>query len=172
MLREQIGDEAFFRLLRAYAETFRDRPATSLDFWQLAEQISGQDLGWFFGQWLLLGGMPRYTLFWTETQGGAAVLLCPADPASNYRLDLPLRFVAGDQEQPVTLEVRGPEARGAFDIYFAPADVVVDPDQNVLAQVQTQAIAALPEVCPAPGDEKWGEFTAPARTAPPLPASR
>ena len=66
MLRQQIGDEAFFTLLRTYAATYADRPAATLDFWQLAESVSGQDLAWFFGQWLLQpGGIPRYTLYWT-----------------------------------------------------------------------------------------------------------
>ena len=44
----EIGDVAFFELIRMWVEIFSNRPATTLDFWQLAEQVSGQDLAWCF----------------------------------------------------------------------------------------------------------------------------
>jgi len=47
-LRDEIGDEAFFTLLRTYAAEFADGNATTEDFIALAEDISGQDLEEFF----------------------------------------------------------------------------------------------------------------------------
>jgi hypothetical protein len=47
-LRDEIGDEAFFTLLRTYAAEFADGNATTADFIALAEDISGQDLQEFF----------------------------------------------------------------------------------------------------------------------------
>jgi aminopeptidase N len=47
-LREEIGDEAFFSLLRTYTADFADGNATTADFIALAEEISGQDLDEFF----------------------------------------------------------------------------------------------------------------------------
>jgi hypothetical protein len=147
MLRAEIGDEAFFALLRRYLVTFADRPVDTLDFWRLAEEISGQDLAWFFEQWVMQpGGLPRYALYWTETAAGADILLCPTGPGA-YRLNLPLHF-AGSGEEDVTLLVEGEPVRASFDLSFAPSQVSADPDQMILAQVQTQAIAALPEGCP------------------------
>jgi len=148
MLRRQIGDEAFFKLLKTYAMTFRDRPTDSLDFWQLAEEVSGQDLGWFFEQWLMQGGLPRYTLYWSGRDSGADVLLCATQP-EQYRLDLPLRFTNQSQAGDAVLAVDGAQARASFPLDFMPAEVTPDPDQTVLAQVQVQPIAELPEACPA-----------------------
>ncbi len=150
MLRQQIGDDAFFTLLRTYAATYADRPTTTLDFWQLAESVSGQDLAWFFDQWLLqAGGIPRFTLYWTETAAGADVLLCATQPG-DYRLTLPLRFAQDTQTADAGLPVDGSQARGSFALSFAPATLTPDPDQAVLAQVQVQPIAALPNACPPP----------------------
>ncbi len=147
MLREQIGDDAFFALLRRYVETFRDRPATTVDFWRLAEEVSGQDLAWFFEQWLMQGGIPRYTLYWTTATAGVNVdvLLCADQPAP-YRLDLPLRFNDSD----VLLTVDGAETRAAFSTSTPPTTLSADPDQAVLAQVLVQPIAELPAACPVP----------------------
>lgn len=147
MLRAQIGDDTFFTLLRTYADTFRDRPAASLDFWRLANEVSGQDLDWFFNQWLLQGGLPRYTLYWS----GADLLLC-ADTPHTYRLDLPLRFAGEGQQTDAVLSVETTQALASFTLDFAPATLFVDPDQAILAQVQLQPIAELPETCPPPGD--------------------
>ena len=47
-LREEIGDEAFFTLLRTYTAAFADGNATTEDFIALAEEISGRDLEEFF----------------------------------------------------------------------------------------------------------------------------
>jgi hypothetical protein len=146
MLRQQIGDDAFFTLLRTYIDTFRNRPATTVDFWRLAEEVSGQDLDWFFQQWLMQGGIPKYTLYWSETESGADVLLCSAAPGI-YRLDLPLRFVAIGEQADVILSVEQANANGMYDLGFAPTAVTVDTDQNILAQVQVQPIAELPTAC-------------------------
>jgi hypothetical protein len=145
MLRGQIGDDAFWALLRQYADTFSTRPVDSVDFWRLAEEVSGQDLAWFFDQWLLRGGLPRYTLYWS----GGDVLLCAHQP-DLYQIDLPVRFIATEfTHHDMVLTVRKAETRASVPLSFFPGEVVADPDQTVLAQVQVQPIETLPEGCPA-----------------------
>ena len=51
-LRETIGDDAFFTLLRTWYETYKYGNATTADFIALAEQVSGQELSAFFDDWL------------------------------------------------------------------------------------------------------------------------
>ncbi|MEW6579571.1 MAG: M1 family metallopeptidase, partial [Chloroflexota bacterium] len=147
MLRGAIGDDAFFAFLQTYAKQFRDRPTSTLDVWRLAESVSGQDLAWFFDQWLLQSGIPRYTLYWSEGDSGIEVLLCP-DGSGAYRLTLPLRLRQGVHEENALLAVGEDGARASFALDFVPGEVLPDPTQDVLAQVIVQPIAALPEACP------------------------
>ncbi len=151
MLRQEIGDEAFFKLLRTTVTTFTDRPISTLDFWRLAEEVSGQDLDAFFTQWLLRGGIPNLTLYWSATDAGADVLLC-ANAATDYRFALPLRFGDGTHSADAALDVTPGDQRVSLPLDFAPTTLAVDPDQLVLAQVQVQQIATLPGVCAAVGD--------------------
>jgi len=51
-LRDEVGDDAFFEILRTYAARFADGNATTADFVGIAEEISGKDLGAFFDMWL------------------------------------------------------------------------------------------------------------------------
>jgi aminopeptidase N len=51
-LRLQVGDDAFFEILRTYYDRYQYGNATTEDFIGVAEEISGQDLGDFFDSWL------------------------------------------------------------------------------------------------------------------------
>ncbi|WP_084285502.1 M1 family metallopeptidase [Solirubrobacter soli] len=57
-LREKIGDDAFFRILKTWTAKYRYGTATTKDFIALSERISGQDLTSFFNVWLYTPGKP------------------------------------------------------------------------------------------------------------------
>jgi aminopeptidase N len=57
-LRQRVGDQVFFEILRAYHDRFRHAAATTADFVGVAEQISGQDLEEFFQGWLFEQTVP------------------------------------------------------------------------------------------------------------------
>ena len=51
-LLQEIGDDAFFELLQTWAADNEGETVTTDDFIELAEDVSGQDLGDFFTAWL------------------------------------------------------------------------------------------------------------------------
>jgi aminopeptidase N len=51
-LRERVGDDDFFAILRAWIDEHQDGTASTADFVALAERISGEDLGPLFHEWL------------------------------------------------------------------------------------------------------------------------
>ena len=59
MLREQLlGDSLFFVALRSYFSEFSGGWANTEDFIAAANQAAGQDLRWFFNQWIYQPGHP------------------------------------------------------------------------------------------------------------------
>ena len=52
-LRLTVGNDAFFKILRQWADRNLNAPAATADFRTLAEQISGVDLDGFFDEWLV-----------------------------------------------------------------------------------------------------------------------
>jgi hypothetical protein len=52
MLREYLGTPTFERVLREYARRYQFKHVRGEDFRQVAEQVSGQSLGWFWDQWI------------------------------------------------------------------------------------------------------------------------
>ena len=51
-LRYVVGDEAMRRILRSYYARWQLKHVDEQAFRAVCEEISGQDLGWLFGQWL------------------------------------------------------------------------------------------------------------------------
>ena len=51
-LREKIGDDPFFRILRNWTAEHAHSTGTTEQFIDLAQRISGQDLSAFFQTWL------------------------------------------------------------------------------------------------------------------------
>jgi aminopeptidase N len=140
MLREQVGDSAFFRGVRAYYKAYRDTSVVSAQFQEKIEDASGQRLGWFFQQWLYQAGCPKLQVRWTAdtVAHSLQVTVVQTQPQAwgRFRLpSLPLALVMPDgsterrvitviaqNETVVTLPLPGP----------APVDLIVDPDGTLL----------------------------------------
>ena len=55
MLRWQVGDSTFFKILREYFNEYEYKSASTKDFQTVCENVSGQDLSQFFDQWVYNG---------------------------------------------------------------------------------------------------------------------
>ncbi len=64
MLRHVIGDDLFFETLAQYRDTYQFSHASTEDFQCVAEDVWGQDLEWFFDQWIYGSGKPVYRWWW------------------------------------------------------------------------------------------------------------
>ena len=62
MLRERLGDEAFFRSLKFYLETNRLQTVVTADLVKAIEESSGTNVDQFFDQWIYGAGAPRFTV--------------------------------------------------------------------------------------------------------------
>ncbi|MCF6239031.1 MAG: M1 family metallopeptidase, partial [Candidatus Marinimicrobia bacterium] len=65
MLRHVIGDENFFETLAEYRDIYQFSHASTEDFQSVAEAVWGQDLEWFFDQWIYGSGKPWYDCWWS-----------------------------------------------------------------------------------------------------------
>lgn len=62
MLREEIGNEAFWKGVKIYLERHRLQNVRTTDLIKAMEEASGRDLDWFFDQWVFKSGAPRITI--------------------------------------------------------------------------------------------------------------
>ena len=61
-LRNRIGEDDYWALLREFVSTYEGGNATTEDFEALAEAVSGEDLDGFFDAWIHSGTRPAHTV--------------------------------------------------------------------------------------------------------------
>lgn len=61
-LREQVGEEAFWRGINQYLDRHKFENVETPDLQAVMEDASGQKLGWFFEQWVYGIGYPKLTV--------------------------------------------------------------------------------------------------------------
>ncbi|MGH9678443.1 MAG: M1 family metallopeptidase, partial [Candidatus Acidiferrales bacterium] len=62
MLREQLGDEAFFRAMKHYLDANRLRNVVTADLAKAVEESTGENVDRFFDQWIYGAGAPRFAV--------------------------------------------------------------------------------------------------------------
>lgn len=73
MLRKQVGDDAFFASLKLYLERNRFKNAEIHDLRLAFEEVTGQDLNWFFNQWFMGQGHPALNITYIYDAAGKKV---------------------------------------------------------------------------------------------------
>ncbi len=141
LLRETVGDTAFFASLQHYLEknAFKD---VELEHLRLAfEEVTGTDLSWFFTQWFEKPGHPELSIsyFYDDENQQQQVVISQAGNANpeapTYRLPLAIDLYFADQ--PVRREfvtVTEEEHLFAFDVTEPPLWVNVDAKKTLLGR--------------------------------------
>lgn len=150
MLRGQIGEDNFFELLRRYGSDvrFRYSNATTSAFQNLAEEISGQDLNWFFEQWLRREGRPVLRCGWKN--GADNRLLLRVQQAQNgelYRLPITIAAITGNDTIRLQTEFNAQCQTFSFALTAAPEHVIIDPDNWILETQQEVNFDDFDENC-------------------------
>ena len=66
MLRETVGDAAFWKGVNIYLSRHKFDNVVSSDLQSAMEEASGQKLQWFFDQWVYAAGYPKLEVTWTN----------------------------------------------------------------------------------------------------------
>ena len=62
MLRQILGEEPFWKAIRYYTKTNAFRNVETQDLKKAIEETTGQNLYWFFDQWVYNGGLPEFNV--------------------------------------------------------------------------------------------------------------
>ncbi len=176
MLRGVVGDSAFFRGVRRYHAEHAHGTAMTGDFRAAMETEAGEDLGWFFRQWLYEPGYPRLDVTWSgesaDGKGGgggsgagagvagtvAAVVRQTQDPSwPTFRIPTTLLVTLTDGRKvsrDVVLSARAETLR--VRVPAPPAAVTLDPGDQVLKTLQVRR-AAAPSASGGSGDVRVRE---------------
>jgi aminopeptidase N len=143
MLRGVLGDSTFFEVLRAFADSFAYRNATTEDFEGVCEHVTADTLDWFFDEWIYQAGYPEYQWWWEwhDAGGGQILLRVKIDQVQSrahntpiFRMPIPLKVVYFGQSDTTTYTIWDEDSSQYFEFVssYIPYDVLLDPDDWVL----------------------------------------
>ena len=130
MLRQRMGDDRYWAGIRDYHQRYRDANASTADFRRAMERAAGEDLGWFFDQWLYRGGIPHLegTWRWDERTRQVEVELRQVQPGAPFRLALDVGItLPGAPERVERLSMDAATVRMSWPADRRPERVVLDP---------------------------------------------
>lgn len=133
MLRDRVGEAAFFSALQAYVAENAEATGTTGALRGALETAAGRDLSEFFQYWLYDTGLPRFTVNWDARPWAAGLYRVTGtvqqatDQAPVRRDRLELSTTDGMRVHDATLELVSGEAAFDWLLPFAPCALHVDP---------------------------------------------
>jgi predicted negative regulator of RcsB-dependent stress response len=136
MLRWVMGEDKFLKTMRSFATQFAGKPASTDDFRTIAEQNYGDQLTWFFSQWLDSTGAPefkvKYTVYRLGSNKGFRVTGEIAQDLDLFRMPVDLKIDTDGKTEDKRIEVVGTNSPFTVETFGRPRRIAVDPDHHVL----------------------------------------
>jgi aminopeptidase N len=137
-LREQVGTENFWKAINVYLNRHKFQNVETADLRRAMEEVSGEDLGWFFDQWVYDAGYPKLavkhaynpktkTLNLTVTQTQTANAKTPAA----FRLPLNVEIDSANGSQTETIEIKKRIEIFSFKTSGKPIKIRLDADEKI-----------------------------------------
>lgn len=142
MLRKEVGDSLFFRSLREYYNVYKYSNASTDDFKNICEKVSGRKLGTFFDQWVYKGrGIPELQYDWkAEKSEDGFVLNITIDQLQNdlkaYSLPMDIKITLQGGESSVnTYYINSRSQKISLKLKSKPENIEMDPDGWLLCKI-------------------------------------
>jgi aminopeptidase N len=139
MLRNQVTTPQFLKAIKTYYQRQQGQHAATADLRQAMEETSGQDLKWFFDQWLTRVDSPKLDAAWSYDAQAKAVRLTISQlqPGEAYRL--PIEIGVADEPrgalQVHKLQMDRKNQEFSIPVAKPPVDLLLDPNTNLLADM-------------------------------------
>lgn len=137
MLEHFLGEQKFWAGLRLYHHQFQHGNALTSDFEKSMAHASGENLDWFFTEWIYKPGYLQLHWDWTDDPGSrkVSIRISQTQKDSIFRMPVEVCFYSGGRPfSRHTLHLDQRVNNFQFQLSSRPDSLVLDPDQYVLMQ--------------------------------------
>ncbi|QNI34918.1 peptidase M1 [Alloacidobacterium dinghuense] len=136
MLRWEVGNDSFSKILRATLSQFTDKSIRTSDFEKLAEAQSQQQLTPFFAQWLDGTGAPqfnnKYAVYRLGNNKGFRTIGEIQQDLDLFNMPVELRIETDGKTEIRRVDVVGSDSQFVVDTFGRPRHITIDPDNWIL----------------------------------------
>ncbi|HXZ28599.1 MAG TPA: M1 family aminopeptidase [Terriglobales bacterium] len=144
MLQWVVGDQAFDKATRAYAQQFAGKTVTVDDFQKAVETAYGDHLTWFFAEWLNSTGAPefrnKYAIYRLGSNKGFRITGEISQDMDLFRMPVELKIDTDGPPVSKRIEVVGTNSPYVVDTFTKPRRIYIDPNSNLLRNSPTLRI--------------------------------
>jgi len=154
MLRWVLGEDKYNKTMREFATEFAGKSASLDDFKAIAEKNYGDQLTWFFSQWLDSTGAPEFKLKYTTYRLGGSTAAKKENETKEqakedkspgfrvtgevsqdldlFRMPLNIKIDTDGKTENKRIEVVGTTSAFTIETFGRPRRISIDPDHHVL----------------------------------------
>lgn len=138
MLRVMLGEEVFWAGMRSYTQKNSRGLVDTNDFASTMEAASGQELGWFFQQWVELPYVPQLEVTTTVEPGQVRVVVRQNTGDERPLYTLPVEVEIGTAGGPIARKawLTDEDVEIVIPLDGAPTYVAFDPQGGLLVKVE------------------------------------
>lgn len=137
MLRNYVGDSAFFQSLNLYLSTNKFKSAEAQQLRLAFEAVTGRDLNWFWNQWYFGSGHPKLSIDYSYNDAAGKVQVIVKQTQSDnkvFRLPVAIDIYNGAKKQRQQVWVENRTDTFTFSYSTHPDLVNFDGDKILLAE--------------------------------------
>jgi len=137
MLRKYVGDDAFFASLKLYLESNKFSSVEVHNLRLAFEQVTGEDLNWFFNQWFLSSGHPNLVINTTydavsKKEKVQVKQIQNLSKTPLYKIPMAVDIYANGKKKRHKITINKEDETFEFDAVSAPDLVNVDAEKMLL----------------------------------------
>jgi aminopeptidase N len=136
MLCNYVGDSAFFKSLNLYVTTNKFKSAEAQNLRLAFEEITGQDLNWFFNEWYYGHGHPKLDITYDYDDAGKTVrvFITQTQSGNPFKLPFGIDVYEGGAKKRYNVWMNDATDTFSFAVNSKPDLVNVDGDKMLLCE--------------------------------------
>ena len=135
MLRNYVGDDAFFKALNKYLTDNKFKSAEAQQLRLAFEDVTGQDLNWFWNEWYYGSGHPKLNINYNYTNGNAQVIVEQTQNTGKiFKLPVAIDVYNGSNRERHKVWIQNKIDTFNFSVTSKPDLVNVDAEKILLAE--------------------------------------
>lgn len=136
MLRNYVGDSAFFKSLNHYLNTYKFQAAEAQELRLAFEQVTGQDMNWFWNQWYYGTGHPKLNITYSYNDASKNAQVIVEQTQTEQIFKLPIKIDVWNGNNPTTYSVWVNDKVDTFSFPSSsrPSLINFDSDKKLLAE--------------------------------------
>lgn len=141
MLRNYVGDDAFFASLKMYLNEYKYQSAEVPQLRLIFEKVTGKDLNWFFNQWYYGANHPKIDVSYDYNllRKTVTVNIQQLQP-ENFNFPLTLDIFEGNKRRRETVFIENNDASFTFDYKEQPILIQINADRVLLCEINENKV--------------------------------